>query len=277
MPNVFSYTDYRKFLSDWYQGKKKANQGFSYRIIANKVGFKSAGLFTMILKGKTNISIPLALRFADYIKLKKRETEYFQYMVLFNQARTHDEKKGYFEKMTTYKESAVRIIKSSQYAFYEKWYHSAIRAILDFYPFAGDYRVLSRMLNPPIQAEEARKSIELQENLGLIKKGPDGTYHPAESLISTGQDVQSMILNNSIIASLRKAKEAIDIFPKEKREHSCLTLGISQKGLDEIKQELKEFRRRVMEIAYRDSADTVYQFSLQIFPLSRSYRKRPKQ
>ncbi|MBD3420718.1 MAG: TIGR02147 family protein [Chitinivibrionales bacterium] len=272
MHTIFNYTDYRKYLKDWYDTKKEANHNFSYRIIADKVGFKSAGHFTMILQGKANISLSLALRFADYMKLKKRQTEYFEYMVLFNQAKKHEDKKLYFEKMGSFKESAVYLLHADQYAFYEKWYHAAIRAILDFYPFKGDYGELAKMLIPSIAPSEAQKSIELLEKLEMVSKNGDGYYQPREQLISTGYDARSVALNNFLINSLLRSKEAVDRFPKEKRNMSCLTLGISQRGFDAIQQELREFRRKVMGIAEKDSADTVFQFSLQLFPLSHKYR-----
>ena len=45
MKSVFEYSDYRKFLLDYYSEKKAANRNFSHRFIANRVGFKSGGHF----------------------------------------------------------------------------------------------------------------------------------------------------------------------------------------------------------------------------------------
>jgi hypothetical protein len=38
MVDIFKYSDYRKFIYDWYQEKKKNNSSVSYRFIAHKPG-----------------------------------------------------------------------------------------------------------------------------------------------------------------------------------------------------------------------------------------------
>ncbi len=41
MENIFQYIDYRKFLSDYYNEKKRADRRFSYRAFAMSAGLKS--------------------------------------------------------------------------------------------------------------------------------------------------------------------------------------------------------------------------------------------
>jgi uncharacterized protein (TIGR02147 family) len=62
----------------------------------------------------------------------------------------------------------------------------------------------------------------------------------------------------------------------DERTFSCLTLGISEKGYKEIRQELRDFRSRVMKIATEDTADRIYQFGFQLFPLSHRYNHGEK-
>ena len=55
MIEPFEYLNYRKLLKDLYDERKAVNSNFSYRFIAQKVGFASAGFFTrkVILSRKT--------------------------------------------------------------------------------------------------------------------------------------------------------------------------------------------------------------------------------
>jgi len=270
---IFDFTDYRHFLRTYYKEKKKKNPGFSYRIICDNVGIKSTGHLTLILNGKANISVQLALKFAGYLKLKKKACDYFQYMVLFNQAKNHDDKRIYFEKMRAFKESSVYLVESIQYEYYSKWYHSAIRALLEFFPFKKEFKEIAGFLVPHISPEEAKRSIALMERLGIIKKDECGFYRPTDAIIDTGSEAKSVAINNYIDDTIGLARKAIDTFPGEKRRYSWVTLGISEQGFDSIIHEIREFRKRIYEIAVQDRADSVYQLNIQLYPLSEKYKK----
>jgi uncharacterized protein (TIGR02147 family) len=178
--SIFNYSDYRKFLEEYYTFNKKDKAFFSYRYIASRVGFKSAGHFTQILKGQANISAHLISRFIDFLKFSRREAEYFELLVNFNQAKTQDDKKRYFERMAKYKEIKTRILNPDEYEFYRKWFYAAICDILSFYPFKDDYHALARMVEPAITAAQARKAIELLEKLHLIRKNDNGFFEKTD-------------------------------------------------------------------------------------------------
>ena len=110
MESIYGYTDYRKFLLDYYNEKKTANTHFSHRFIAGKLGLKSTGHFSLILKGKANISPDLAAKFCDFLNLRKKETEYFEALVDFGQAKSQSRKKRAFDRMIAHKESKVTIV-----------------------------------------------------------------------------------------------------------------------------------------------------------------------
>jgi len=74
--------------------------------------------------------------------------------------------------------------------------------------------------------------------------------------------------------TLELARRALEDGAAEKRNMSVLTLGISDKGFEAIQEELREFRRRVMRIAEKDRAERVFQFSCQLFPLSKKAARR---
>jgi uncharacterized protein (TIGR02147 family) len=270
MTDIFTYLDYRKYLKDYYDEKKAENPHFSYRYIAGKVGFKSAGLFTKILQGKRNISMKLTLRFIEAFKLRKKEADYFELLVQFNQARTASEKNHFFEKLLGIKKSKIAIVDADKYEFYDKWYYTAIREILSFYRFNDDYRELSRMVMPSISPSEAKRAIELLMNLGFVSKRENGTYERIEPVISTGYDARSIAIHKLVLGTMDLARESIDRFPKEQRNLSSLTLSISLDSFQQIQEELRGFRRRLMEIANHDeNPDRVYQINFQVFPVSR--------
>jgi uncharacterized protein (TIGR02147 family) len=244
MIEPFEYLNYRKLLKDLYDDRKASNPNFSYRFIAQKVGFTSAGFFTNIIQGKRNISPEFIFKFAEVFKLKKSETEYFELLVNFDQAKDHSRKRFYFEKILGHKKSRIKITDAQQYEFYSTWYYTAIRELIDIFPFKGDFEDLARRVSPPIKPAEAKKAVELLEQIGFIRKNSDGVYEQTDTFISTGYEAQSVAITNFLIAMADRAKEAIDRYPRDKRDISALTFTLSGEGFAAIEERLKSFRRK---------------------------------
>jgi uncharacterized protein (TIGR02147 family) len=277
MINIFDYTDYRKYLDDFYKARKAADKKFTHRHIANEVGFKSTGFFTLILQNKSNISTKIISKFVKFLKLKKNEADYFEMLVLFNQARNHTEKKRYFEKMLAFKKSNITVVDSRQYEFYEKWYYTVVREILAFFPFKDNYKELARMVSPPISVGEAKKAIEVLQRLGFIEKDGEGFYKRREAIITTGYDAKSIAINQFVLDAMDMAKEAMDHFPRDKRSLSALTLSLPPEGYEIVEEKVKKFRRELLELAKTTPKPRrVIQVNFQVFPLSQTYEEDKK-
>ena len=175
MKSVFEYLEYRDFLKDFYEEKKKERTFFSYRLFGSKVGMDASYLAKVLIKHR-HISNNSIGKIAVFCGLNEREAEYFETLVDFVKAKSHRESKLLFEKLLSLKSVNASTLIESQYEFYQKWYHSAIRSILEFYDFRGDYKALAEQLSPEISVKEAKDSIRLLEKLQLIKKDLMGRY-----------------------------------------------------------------------------------------------------
>lgn len=269
MKNVVEYTDYRLFLKELYECKKEDNPHFSHRYLAQKLGLKSSGHFAQILSGRLNISTALISRLVSFLNFKKKEADYFEAMVLYNQAKNHDERRRYFEKMLSLRGAKPSILDANKYEYYRKWYYTAVLEAIALKPFRGDCARLARMLTPRISPGQAAEAVELLQRLGLVRMREDGVYEKTNTVISSGYDAASVALSNFQIEMMELAKEAIDRFPRDRRNLSTVTVGVSKRELDDIIDELRAFRRKVLDIACgADTADRIYQFNIQLFPLT---------
>jgi uncharacterized protein (TIGR02147 family) len=273
MIDPFEYLDYRKLLRDLYEERKVTQPFFSYRYIAAKVGFSSAGFFTNIIAGKRNISPEYIFKFAEVFKLKKAETEYFELLVNFAQAKDHSRKRFYFEKILGHKRSKIRITEAQQYEFYSAWYYTALRELIDIYPFKDDFEELGKRVSPPIKATEAKHAVELLEKIGFIRKNNEGYYEQTDTFITTGYEAQSVAITNFLMEMADMAKASIDRYPREQRDISALTFTLSREGVATIQERLKEFRREVLEMVREDKSskkqDRVYHINFHLFPLTK--------
>ena len=269
MPNIFNYMDYREFLKDFYNEKKAVTSDFSYKYIADKAGFKSKSFIKLVIDGRKNLtadSIPLLNR---VLKLKKKAFSYFNDLVAFNQAKSLKIRNYYFSRLFSYrKRNPGRLVLQHQYDFYAKWHHNTIRELVTMYPFSEDYEALGRMVMPPISAARARESVQLLLKLQLIKKVESG-YVQTSPLLTTGDEVKSIAVQNFHVRNMALGAQSIDICPASQRDISCMVLGLSAEGFEKVKAETQAFRKKVLAIALDDrKPDKVYHYNIQVFPTS---------
>lgn len=268
MPNVFDYLDYRAYLADWYKEHKAARKGVSYRTVAAKVGYASPGFFTQILQGKTNISLETAQGFADLIGTRGRQREYFLALVSWNQAKEGKASEAAHRKLRRFLDFRIQPLREEQQRFLGAWHHAAIREMLGMRPFQGDYEDLARRMDPPLSAATAKESVELLLSLGLAARTSRGIERRDDAL-SAGTDLPESVSKGFFRELHRLGERALDHFPKEDRNLSWVTFSVSDGARADIVEELRAFRRRVLEIASRDDHPTgVHQLTLMLHPLT---------
>lgn len=269
MVNIFTYSDYRLYLKDAYLERREESSKFSYRFIASKVGFSSPGFFANVLAGKKDISLKLVLKFAELFRLNRKEKEYFELLVLFNKATGASEKKEYLDRMLSLHGSLIKKVESYQWEYFEKWYYTAVRELIAIRSFYGDYRALAAMVNPPITPAEAKKSIELLLSLGLIQKGMNGSFERTDAVITSGDEISKTLIDAYQVQAMDLAKYALDKLPSGTRNFSTLTLSVSASTYAAMIDELRSFRKRLLQMAQNsEEVDRIYQMNFHVFPLT---------
>ena len=197
-------------------------------------------------------------------------------MVYFNEAITVKERAVYFRKMMASYESKAYKLLSGQYKYFSKWYYAVVRELLSYFPFKDDYKALAKMVNPPIREDQARKAIQILEKLKLVEKDADGWYVRTASAVTTGypdDDNRVQLLNviNFQKAMLVKADEAYDRHPTREMDMSTLTLSVSERTYRMMKDEIANFRKKLLGMAEKDdNPDRIYQLCYNFFPITRS-------
>ena len=269
--NIFEYTDFRKFLSDYYHERKKAQPGFSHRLIGNRVGF-SAGYFSRILSGSKPLSEKLILNFCAFLKLSKKEALYFEAMVRYNQARSNEERRIYYERMILSLPQQVLQLSKDQLAIFTESYYCIIHAILYLYRVDNntDLSKIGNLLIPPISAAKVKGALKLLERLNLIGQDHYGNYKVKETFLSSilrsDERVVRSFLNNAIM----QAGNALWMFPPDKRPTSTMVISVSEQGFLKIKDLLDTLRRDINQVVREDEhPNQIQQISYQMFPVSK--------
>jgi uncharacterized protein (TIGR02147 family) len=274
MPNIFTYQDYRQFLGDYYTEKKAKYPAFSYQNFSQKAGFSSKSFVFNVIKGKKALSRASVVKLSLAMGLSKTESAYFENLVYFNHADTFAERNFYFEKLNaihpvTTDASSARNLRKDQYEFCSQWYHVVIRSLIDLYPAIKDPQVIAKMIYPQITGKQVQKSIELLLRLGLIQEKEDGYYSICSRTLSTGPDIQSLAAQQFHLSSMEIASKALQNLPRDIRNFSGLTLGISKEAYEKICNEIDSFQNRILAIAEDDkNSSRVFQLNMHLFPVS---------
>ena len=101
--DVFEYRDYRVFLRDSYEYRKKSEYGFSYRAFAKRAGLGGPNYLKLVTEGERNLTSEMAGRFAEALGLRGEAASYFCDLVLFNQAASASERERSYRRLQGYR------------------------------------------------------------------------------------------------------------------------------------------------------------------------------
>jgi uncharacterized protein (TIGR02147 family) len=275
VPDLFLYTDFRKYLSDYYNEQKEENPHFSYQMFARKAGITNKGFLYNIINGTKPLSDQSVYKVIFALKLKGVEKQYFETLVRYNRAKDTSQRSRYHAELERIRCEEPRTfcayqLENEQFGIHSCWYHSVVRSLLDLYRFKGDFLWLAQMVHPPITENQAHQSVLFLEQLGLVRKNSEGYYEITNKTITTGTQKKKAILNFHY-ETLDLARKALHEVSIDKRNVSGLTLGISENMYHRMCNEIQLFQERLLALAEQDhDATSVYQMNFHFFPLSKS-------
>jgi uncharacterized protein (TIGR02147 family) len=270
MKHVSFYTDYRKFLSDFYKEHKNKKNGFSYRAFLKKADVRSPSFFLEVVKGKRNLSEKALHGFIRGLKLSKNDANYFTALVHYCQSADPQEKLAFLEKMRGFRRRVrQKLVPIDRYSYYMRWYNPVIREQACLLDWKGNYKVLAKSLCPPISPEEAREGVKLLLRLGFLRRDKNNRYSQADPFITTGPEVISEAVRELNRQMAEFGEKAVALFPPTERDISSFVAGVSKQGFELLKEEIQDFKERVKRIVSLDrNVDKVYNLNVQLFPVA---------
>lgn len=271
MKSIFDFLDYRLFLKAYYEHRKEEEKGYTFRAMAEQMGFASSNYLMLVMQGKRNLGKDSLKKIAEGLALGKKESDYFSYLVFFDQAKTNVEKNYFFSLIASFRSKSKFVkLHADKFNYYDNWYNPVVREIVKNRRIHVDHKHIAQSVSPAILPKEVKKSLRLLRELGLIKANKQGRFEQTADLINTDREVQSLAVRNFHKKMSDLAKDAIDNIDPLTREISSLTLRISERKFSEIKKRLQEFREELLQLVQNDQIDDrVYQLNFQFFPVSK--------
>ena len=268
MRSVIEYEDYRSFMNDYYQWKKRTS-AFSWRDFTKKGGFTSPNYMKIVCEGKSGLSKNGIEHAADAMDLVGAEREYFRQLVKFGQAKSDADKKAAYTEM---KEIAsahkVRVLEGESVSFYESWKYPVLRELAPMMPGAKPLEV-AKACGGAFSAEEVRDALAFLTRAKFLKKVANDVYEQVDRSLQMSVAAMPVLVREMHKEMADFAKEAIEKYPIDERNFTGITMGIDDEDYVEILKELDACRKRIISIATaKKGGNRVYRLNMQMFPLT---------
>ena len=270
MSSVYDYLNYREFLRDWFAEKKATNPSFSHRLFARLAGFKTSNFLHLVMTGKRNLTRDSIAKVTRALKLRRREKEYFEHLVLFSQATAMREKNRHLSELTRLRKAvSYREINRDLHDYIANWVNPVVRELACMVDNPDDPETLAQRIAFHTTPGTVAGALRLLQRLGMLVRNPDGTFRQADPLLSTGPGTAAVAAAQYHQGAIARASEALERFPPSEREIVGLTIGVSRKTFEKVRRRMWELRQEVLSMADDPDAEKVYQLNIQLFPLTR--------
>ena len=274
MKEIVEYTDYRKFIQDYYDERKRCS-AFTWRDFARDAGFSSAVYLKYVCEGKKNLSVNAAGSVAAAMGLAGYEQTYFVLMVSYAHAKSDKAKRAAFEERCALAHAhKVRVLGNEEFDYFKSWRNPVLRELAPHMPGARPLE-MARACKPAITAAEVSETLDFLVRAKLLKKDRSGNYRQTDKSVSMGSVDAVPVAARDMQRQMGEfAVKALDL-PLSERDMSGLTMGLTRRAYDRIKKELADCRRRIVAIAAEDDeTEQVYRLNLQLFPMSERLEKK---
>ena len=268
MKEIIEYTDYRKYIQDYYDERKRCS-AFTWRDFARAAGFSSAVYLKYVCEGKKNLSLGAAGSVANAMGLAGFENTYFVLMVSYAHAKGDAAKRAAFEERCALAHAhRVRVLGNEEFDYFKSWKNPVLREMAPHMPGAKPLE-MAHACKQKISATEVSETLDFLVKANLLRKDKNGNYHQTEKSVSMGPVDAVPVAARDMQRQMGEfAVKALDL-PLSERDMSGLTLGLTRHAYEKIRKEIAEFRRRVVSIATEeDKTEQVYRLNLQLFPMS---------
>ncbi len=241
-PRVFDYLDYREYLKAYYEYNKSINPHFSYGQFANKAKFQTRNYLKRIIDGERPITNENLPKFCIALNLTLKESQYFESLINYNQAKDPSVKKYYFQHLreaaTGVPNSAIEL-SYNQYELFSNWYNIPVFDSLSLTHIDPTPENISKVFRKKITPKEVKGALELLEKVGLIYFDAEShRYKRSMEKIKYTQSVVNLAVREFHKQTLSNVIDFIEEEPLDARYLRSLTISINKDHIKEVYSEI---------------------------------------
>ena len=238
----------------------------------------SPNYLKLVTTGEKNLTPENIVRFSKALELDSHESDYFEALVLFNQARESLQKQFYQDRLTRLKArmggEVGKTLEEFEFEVMSSWLHHVLMVMTNIKGFLLSPPWIKRQLFDQANEEEIRRIYDQLFAMGLLKKEDNGVVKQTYKQVKTKPVMRRLSAKLFHEGILKRAIEGLHIGKPEDREYTSLLVGISEDQLPEIKKRIREFVKDLNDLALENpEPDQIYSFSVAAFPMSKPGRE----
>ncbi|MDZ4661694.1 MAG: TIGR02147 family protein [Pseudomonadota bacterium] len=248
-----SYFDYvRRFALP------KTKRPLTLQKLSQKLGYKSPRLVGMVLKGQRAPSEEMIAKLIQTLRLNQGESRYLKLLVELERL----QKKGLSTESIlaeldelSPKTSHKKMLEVNTFTYIAEWFHLVIKQLLNTSTFRNDPDWIRKKLRGKVTVRQAKRALEVLEQLDLIKK--EG--------MSTTAEIPSEAIRLHHAQMMDRAKEALIEQSLDKRHMVSVTLRVDPQFVGEAKAMITRFRNNFDKKFSSLTSSHIFQMNLQFF------------
>ncbi|SMF43758.1 TIGR02147 family protein [Pseudobacteriovorax antillogorgiicola] len=270
--SVFTFEDHKQFIRSIYEFQKRNDPATSWKAFSKKLDLSDV-LLKMLVNGRRKFTVEHIHRVAVRLKLSSAEHEYFESLVLYNQAGTPEEQAFYLKrKQNILSQNVRRRYTVNPRLLNQEWYIPGLmvyllqvariegqnlRSLHDF-----DYKQASQFLGIP--EEHIGMTLERLKSIGVITSENKRVVITLDNL--SGSVSLKKLVRLITEESLLRLKSS---FHSEKTFFNSSAFSLYPEELPNLRRDLKELVDSYSGNSNSDpSQQEVYQCLFHIWPFN---------
>ncbi len=272
-PNIFTYHDYMKFLTDWLDYLKTAHAGFSLRKLAGEAGI-AVGYLPMALSGKRPLTEKALIKLLPKLKLRSRERTFLLLLRTIGESENQAERVQALtkiQKFKMYRENNFGEVEVHRYL--TKWFYVCIREMSMIEGFSADPHWIRSRLRGQLTILEIELALKFLVENGFMKED-NGQLKAVERNLNCRDGAFKLSLGKFHTDMLHFAQKSIAEVPRAQRSLLCHTAAIREQDFPEITKILEEALQKIERFCSGAVVpDAIYHIEFAAFPMTKVCNK----
>lgn len=268
MKRLYAYESYRQYLRDFYVFRKKAQPSYTYARFAQDADLGSPNYLKLVIDGTRGLTVHNIHQFARALGLQFDELDYFEALVLRDQAEGKSEREYYSHRLRTIRRRKPRDArKISKVEFVSRWYIPALIFALQREPESTDLGVIARKIG--ISTSELKEAL-VQLRQAKVLRVVDHKYTcDASHLVFSDPRRLGLSQKRYLQAQLQKSLEAFDQKYDRGAKFQSHTFTLPEANFALYQRKLAALAEELIAHADQGPSEKVAQLNVQFFTLEK--------
>ncbi|HLB59518.1 MAG TPA: TIGR02147 family protein [Bdellovibrionota bacterium] len=265
-PTVFAYTNYRQFLADFTDFKRKS-RGLSYRYFSKRAKINCPNYIQLILSKRRNLTLQSAQKVSEGLGLKGYERKFFLSLVRLEGTKEGIKRLEILDDLKKFAQlGSKKAIKDE--SIHSSWLHAVIFELAVIKDFVLSTENVSKSLGAVATKKEIEESISFLIEKGYLEETEvRGVYRQKEIEFEPLNDLKNLNLQKSHIRFLELAKDKLNE-DVSVREYQGITIAVPKSRFPELKAKIRSFVERLNQEYSGIPSDAVIRVQCCMFKLT---------